>query len=110
MKRLLVIPVLVLAGCAGWQIRPGDSTTVKAAKVVARIPVALASGGMSEMLYGCARDRGGSEADLEACHAAAGATLRAALAQTSGMQRPPEAASVGSPPPLVVREIAAHPE
>jgi hypothetical protein len=110
MKRLLVIPVLVLAGCAGWRIQPGDSTTLKAAKVVARIPVALASGGMSEMLYGCARERGGSEADLEACHEAAGVTLSAALAETSGLRRSAEAAFRPGGAPLVIHEVTAEPE
>ena len=49
---LLVAP---LTGCAAFLIQPEDSTARKAAKVTARVPLALVSAGSSEVAYYCAR-------------------------------------------------------
>ena len=49
---LLLVPV---TGCAAFLIQPEDSTAMKAAKVAARVPLALVSLGESEVVYYCAR-------------------------------------------------------
>ncbi len=49
---LLLVP---LTGCAALLIQPEDSTAIKAAKVAARVPLALGSVGNSEIGYHCAR-------------------------------------------------------
>ena len=56
MRPFLTLLVLVpLTGCAALLIEPEDSTARKVAKVTARIPLALVSGGSSEIVYHCAR-------------------------------------------------------
>ncbi len=45
-----------LTGCAGVLMEPEDSRLTKAGKVAARIPVALVSLGLSELMYLCAQE------------------------------------------------------
>ena len=56
MRSLVTLLLLVpLTGCAAFLIQPEDSTATKAAKITARVPLALVSVGNSEIIYYCAR-------------------------------------------------------
>ena len=64
---LLVIP---LTSCQSLLVEPEDSTARKAAKIAARIPMAVATVGLSEFQYSCARSEdvtGTPEERLAAC-------------------------------------------
>ncbi len=52
---LLLVAPLTLTGCAALLIQPDDSTATTAAKVAGRVPLALATVGISEIAYSCAR-------------------------------------------------------
>ncbi len=67
MALLLVIP---LTSCQTLLIEPEDSTARKAAKIAARVPMAVATVGISELQYHCARGEdvtGTPEERLAAC-------------------------------------------
>jgi hypothetical protein len=52
---LFLFASLALTGCAELLIQPDDSRATTAAKVAARVPLAVATIGVSEMAYACAR-------------------------------------------------------
>ncbi len=52
---LLLVAPLTLTGCAALLIQPHDSTATKAAKVTGRVPLAVATFGIAELAYSCAR-------------------------------------------------------
>lgn len=69
MKRLIIlVGLMVTMGCASLHISPSDSTGTKAAKVLARVPVAAVTLGLSELWHVTQRDMeawvGRSEEDL----------------------------------------------
>ncbi len=67
MALLLIIP---LTSCQTLLIEPEDSTARKAAKIAARLPMAVATVGISEFQYHCARGEdvtGTPEERLAAC-------------------------------------------
>ncbi len=72
---LFLFASLALTGCAELLIQPDDSRATTAAKVAARVPMAVATIGVSEMAYACARGdwpetegiTRGSPAALAAC-------------------------------------------
>ena len=67
MALLVVIP---LTSCQALLIEPEDSTARKAAKIAARVPMAVATVGISELQYHCARSEdvtGTPEERLAAC-------------------------------------------
>ncbi len=67
MALLLVIP---LTSCQALLIEPEDSTARKAAKIAARVPMAVATVGITELQYLCARSEdvtGTPEERLAAC-------------------------------------------
>ena len=65
---LIASALLTISGCASLHIEPGDSPGARAAKVVARVPVALATFGLSEAWHSNERVMrswiGSREADL----------------------------------------------
>jgi hypothetical protein len=58
----LFASILAVSGCASLRIETADSTGAKAAKVMARVPLAVMSLGASELAYACDRS-----ADPVAC-------------------------------------------
>ena len=82
---LFLFASLALTGCAVLLIQPDDSRATTAAKVAARVPMAVATIGVSEIADACARgDWPETEGITRGSPAALAARLRACPARSGG--------------------------
>ena len=91
MKKVVAAMLAMLGiGCRGLMIQPGDSSALAASKVVARVPLAVVSVGMSEIQYACVRNNAPTEGVNAAWNDCAVGMARAgaAMAEASGRSNP----------------------